>query len=180
VGASCTFNVVFTPATGTTNGTTFSRPLTVAYTGAVVTGRRHADRHGDNGSTLSFSATNGTLTTVLGIPTLTFTIPTPRAAVTSVVTVSNTGAGPVSITAEALAINIGGLYSITGNTCSFTTPLAPTGTCTISVRYATPATQPVLPAVGAINAQQQRHRNGRGRFGIGAGGTMTHLLGRDG
>ena len=43
-----------------------------------------------------------------------------------------------------------GLYSITGTTCSFTTLLAPLGTCTITVRYATPVTQPPLPDIGAI------------------------------
>jgi len=151
VGASCTFNVVFTAATGTTNGTAFSRTLTVAYTGAVVTGSPATlTGTGITGGTLSFSsATNGTLTTVLGVRTLTFTIPAPRAPVTSVVTVTNTGAGSLSMTAETLAINIGGLYSITGTTCSFTTLLAPLGTCTITLRYATPVTQPVLPDIGA-------------------------------
>ena len=48
---------------------------------------------GTAAGTLSFtSATNGTLGTVFGARSLTFTIPTPRAAVTSVVTVTNTGA----------------------------------------------------------------------------------------
>ena len=152
VGASCTFNVVFTPATGTTNGTAFSRTLAVAYTGAVVTGSPVTlTGTGITGGTLTFSsASNGTLATVLGVRTLTFTIPTPRAAVTSVVTVTNTGAGSLSMTAEALALNIGGLYSITGTTCSFTAPLAPLGTCTITVSYATPVTQPVLPDIGAM------------------------------
>ncbi len=152
VGASCTFNVVFTPATGTTNGTAFSRTLAVAYTGAVVTGSPVTlTGTGITGGTLTFSsASNGTLATVLGVRTLTFTIPTPRAAVTSVVTVTNTGAGSLSMTAEALALNIGGLYSITGTTCSFTALLAPLGTCTITVSYATPVTQPVLPDIGAM------------------------------
>ena len=101
--------------------------------------------------TLSFtSATNGTLGTVLGIRTLTFTIPAPRAAVTSVITVTNTGAAPLRITEEVLTINIGGLYSVPATTCSFTTPLAVGGTCTVSVRYATPAAQPPLPDVGAL------------------------------
>ena len=152
VGASCTFNVVFTPATGTVNGTAFSGALTVVYTGAVVTGSPVTlTGTGITGGTLTFSsASNGTLATVLGVRTLTFTIPTPRAAVTSVVTVTNTGAGSLSMTAEALALNIGGLYSITGTTCSFTALLAPLGTCTITVSYATPVTQPVLPDIGAM------------------------------
>src|SRR5207237_771962 len=81
--------------------------------------------------TLSFTAaTNGTLGAVLGVRTLTFTIPSPRAPVTSVVTVTNAGATPLQITEEALTINLGGLYSLTGTTCSFTAPLAPASTCT--------------------------------------------------
>jgi len=152
VGASCTYNVVFTPATGTANGTAFSRTLTVAYTGATVTGSPVTlTGTAVTPGTLSFTAaTNGTLGTFLGVRTLTFTIPTPRAPVTSVVTVTNTGAGSLQIAAETLSINIGGLYSVTGTTCSFTTPLAPAGTCTISVRYATPTTTPGTPDLGAL------------------------------
>jgi len=102
--------------------------------------------------TLSFtSATNGTLGTgLLGVRTLTFTIPSPRTPVTSVVTVTNAGATPLQITEEALTINIGGLYSVTGTSCSFTTPLAPAGTCTVNLTYATAATQPALPVLGAL------------------------------
>jgi hypothetical protein len=39
---------------------------------------------------------------------------------------------------------------VTGTTCSFATPLAPLGTCTVSVRYATPANQPVIPDIGRL------------------------------
>jgi hypothetical protein len=103
-----------------------------------------------NAGIVSFtSATNGTLTTVAGVRTLTFTIPTPRAPVTSVVTVTNTGTASLTITGETLPLNIGGLYSITGNTC--TAPLAIGGTCTISVRYATPLSRPAVPDIGAMS-----------------------------
>jgi hypothetical protein len=108
---------------------------------------------GGGQGTLSFtSATNGTLTTALGVRTLTFTIPTPRAVVTSVVTVTNSGTGPLQITAENLLLNIGGLYTVPAalNTCSFTTPLAVGGTCTFSVTYATPAARPGFPDIGAL------------------------------
>jgi hypothetical protein len=44
------------------------------------------------------------------------------------------------------------LYSVTGTTCSFTTPLAPGSACTVNIRYATPATQPALPDIGAFTA----------------------------
>ncbi|HEX2661801.1 MAG TPA: choice-of-anchor D domain-containing protein [Candidatus Acidoferrum sp.] len=148
VGASCTINVVFAPTTATA----FSRTLTVAYTGATVTGSPVTLTGTGIGGTLSFtSATNGTLTTVLGVRTLTFTIPTPRAPVTSAVTITNTGTAPLAITAETLAPNVGGLYSLTpATTCSFTTPLAVGGTCTVNIRYATPATRPTLPDLGAL------------------------------
>jgi hypothetical protein len=159
VGASCSFNVVFTPPTATA----FSRTLTVAYAGATVTGSPVTlTGTGVTPGTLSFtSATNGVLSTALGTRVLTFTIPTPRAPVTSAVTMTNTGAGSLLITAEALAINIGGLYSISGTTCSFTTPLAPGGTCTVSVTYATPATPPGLPDLGAMTVSN----NGSGTLG---------------
>src|SRR6266403_1525926 len=90
--------------------------------------------------------------TVVGVRTLTFIIPTPRAAVTSVVTVTNSGTGPLQITAENFLVNIGGLYSVPAalNTCSFTTPLAAGGTCTFSVTYATPAARPGFPDIGAL------------------------------
>jgi hypothetical protein len=146
VGASCTFNVVFRPPAGTANGTNFTGSLTVAFngvtgpatgTGTPVTLTGTAVTPG----TLSFtSATNGTLTpTILG-SVLTFTIPTPRAPVTSVVTITNTGAGNLQITAETVTGFFNTRFSSTGTTCSFTAPLAPGGTCTISISYATPAT----------------------------------------
>ena len=151
VGASCTYNVVFTPATGTLNGTAFTRTLAVAYTTATVTGSPVTlTGTAVTPGTLTFtSATNGTLTTTLGVRTLTFTIPTPRAPVTSVVTITNSGAGSLQITGETLT-QIGALYSVTNTTCSFTAPLATGGTCTVSVTYATPATAPTLPDVGNL------------------------------
>ena len=56
----------------------------------------------------------------------------------------------MQITAETLSLNIGARYSITGTTCSFTTPLAAGGTCTVSVRYATPTTRPLIPDFGNL------------------------------
>jgi hypothetical protein len=158
--ASCTINVVFTPtAVGSATGTaaiTTNGGFTVANSPVALSGT------GVTPGTLSFtSATNGTLSTVLGVRTLTFTIPAPRAAVTSVVTVRNTGTGSLQITNDSLSINIGSLYSVTGTTCSFTTPLAPNGTCTISIRYATPATRPLLPDIGALAV----NNNGSGTTG---------------
>jgi len=85
------------------------------------------------------------------VNTLTFTIPTPRAPVTSAVTVTNTGSAPLAITADTLTMNVGGLYSLTpATTCSFTTPLVVGGTCVINIRYATPTTRPALPDFGFL------------------------------
>jgi len=148
VGASCSFNIVFTP----TAATAYSGSLTVAFAGATGTGTPVTlTGTGIPIGILSFTnATNGTLATVLGVRTLAFTIPTPRAPVTSVVTVTNSGTAPLTIGAASLPLNVGGLYSVTANSCSATT-VAVGGTCTISIRYATPATRPVLPDIGALS-----------------------------
>jgi len=144
------------------NATTIRANFSISATAAQTARAVSVTRPGGTSNTVTFtvvpasgtlsftSATNGTLGTVLGIRTLTFTIPALRAPVTSVITVTNTGAGPLRITEEALILNIGGLYSVPATTCSFTTPLAVGGTCTVSVRYATPATQPALPDVGSL------------------------------
>ncbi|MBV8068867.1 MAG: hypothetical protein JO270_03110 [Acidobacteriaceae bacterium] len=96
--------------------------------------------------TLSFtSATNGTLSNDLGIPHLTFTTPTPRAPVTSVVTITNTGTGPLQITQEAITVDSTD-FTLAGTTCSLTTPLAPNGTCTVSI------TRPAAHKLGGFSA----------------------------
>jgi hypothetical protein len=121
--------------------------------GAIEFGSSPGSGSGGGGvGVLGFtSATNGTLRTILGFRVLIFTIPTPRAAVTSVVTITNSGTGPLAITAETLRINFGGLYSITGETCVAASPLAVGGTCTVSITYATPTTRPILFDIGAQN-----------------------------
>jgi hypothetical protein len=130
VGAACTINVVFTPPATSTNGTAFNRNLTVAYTGATVTGSS-VSLSGTTefpGGTLTFaSATGGTL---IG-PLLTFSTPLPD---TAVVTVRNTGTGPLQIEAVTITNVLGTVPTLVGTTCSFTAPLAANGTCTISIR----------------------------------------------
>jgi hypothetical protein len=79
-----------------------------------------------------------------------------------VATVTNTGAFPLQITAENLLVNIGGLYTVPVTTCSFTAPLLPGGTCTVSVRYATPATLPANNDVGALAVRN----NGTGTIAV--------------
>ena len=157
VGASCTIKVDFAPTT--TTGSPFSSQLAVTYTGATGTGTPVSLTGTATAApgTLSFtSATNGTLGTVLGIRTLTFTVPTPRPApatgVTSVVTITNTGGSNLQITAETVAGLFNTDFTLAGTTCSFTTPLTPApaagSTCTISIKYADPATQPLLSNLG--------------------------------
>jgi hypothetical protein len=151
-GASCTIKVDFAPPLAAT--TFYSRTLTVAYgAGVVVSGSPVAlTGSGAAVGTLSFTgATNGTLATVLGLRILEFTIPAPRAAVTSVLTVTNTGLGPLTVTAETLALNIGSRYSITAQTCTTASPLPPNATCTVSIRYATPTAPPALPDLGLLD-----------------------------
>ncbi len=164
-GATCTIGVVFSPTTVGANAGT----LTITAAGVTVTGSPVAlSGTGTAVGELSFtSATNGTLTQMVFGPALTFTIPTPRAPVTSVVTVSNIGTLPVTITAETLLLNFGGLYSITGSTCqNATAPLLPFtlaggGSCTVSIRYATPTTPPIFPDLGTFGVAN----NGAGTVG---------------
>ena len=154
--------------TSTTVTTTFTISNTATLSARTVSvttpaGTSNTVTFTVNVGTVTFtSATNGTLGTVAGVRTLTFTIPTLRAPVTSVVTVTNSGTAPVQITAENLLVNIGGLYSVTANGC--TAPVPGGGTCTFSVRYATPATLPALPDVGALAVRN----NGTGTIPIPA------------
>jgi hypothetical protein len=129
VGASCSINVTFAPATAAT----FNRTLMVAYTGATVTPTPvtltgNGVAHG--AGTLSFTgATGGTLVTVLGIRTLVFT----AGASTAVLNVTNTGTAPLDISATSFPINLTGRFSLAGTTCSSTTPLAPQASCSFSI-----------------------------------------------
>ncbi|HMK21148.1 MAG TPA: choice-of-anchor D domain-containing protein, partial [Terriglobales bacterium] len=166
-GANCTINVVFAPtAVGAANGT-LTITANVAVTGSPVSLSGTGLAIGQ----LSYTAaTNGTLGTLLGVRTLTFTIPSPRAAVTSVVTITNTGSAPLNITAETITAGAA-RFSVTGTTCSFTVPLAINGNCTMSVQYATPAARPFFPNIGSVRV----NNNGAGTTG---GGTTLGLLGQ--
>ena len=142
-GASCTYRVVFRPTTATT----YSRTLTIAYTGATVTGSPVTlTGTGVTPGTLRFtSATNATLT---GGGLLSFGSPAGRAVTTSVVTVTVTVA-PVTITADAVSNLIGTNFALTGTTCP-STPVAIGGTCTFSVQYTPPARLPFIPRFGFL------------------------------
>jgi hypothetical protein len=124
--------------------------------------------------TLAFTAATNASLSPNG-KTLTFTIPTPRAPVTSVVTIKNTGTAataptPVTITGESVTGIANNLFSFSGTTCGAT--LAPGATCTITITYATPAAPP-----------NPQHRNGTAAVanngsGTTAGSTTLSLAGR--
>jgi hypothetical protein len=180
VAGTCTFNVVFRP---TASGTNYSGSVAFAYSQVAGSAAVSLSGTGVAAGPLAFTAaTNGTLGVAGGVQTLTFTIPTPRAAgtplvgvpVTSVVTIRNNGAAgttPVAITAQSVTGISNTLFSLTGNTCGAT--LAPAATCTISITYATPvaappATAPHLGTAAVVN-------NGSNTV---AGSTNLTLIGR--
>ena len=172
-GATCTFNVVFRP---TAVGTNYTGSLAFAYTSTIGAAAGTGTPVSLSGTgvaagPLAFTAaTNATLGTLLGVRTLTFTIPAGRTPVTSVVTITNNGlAGstPVAITAESVTgLFNTTLFSLAGTTCGAT--LAPGATCTISITYATPAAPPLALGEAAVT------NNGSGTIN---GSTMVLLIG---
>jgi hypothetical protein len=147
VGATCTEAVVFRPAAVTS----YSGSLAIAYSGVTASAVSLSGAGVATGALAFTHATNGTLGGTAGHQTLTFTIPTPRAPVTSVVTITNTGTAATPTAVTIGQITVAGiadtLFSLTGNSCGAT--LANGATCTISITYATPAAPP-----------NPQHRNG--------------------
>ena len=133
VGASCTYNVVFTPAAAVA----YSRTLTVAYTGATVTGSpvtltgtgvasRAAVSISPNPLTISLAS--GTITGT-GTVTLTNTSNTTTGASFTVSSVAVNGAG-ASIAAGIWFFNrVNGADNCTGTT------LAPGASCTVGASF---------------------------------------------
>jgi hypothetical protein len=156
-------NITVVNSTTVTANFTISATATISARTVTVTtpgGTSNTVTFTVNAGTLSFtSATNGTLSTFFGVRTLTFSIPSGRPAVTSVVTMTNSGTVPLQVTAETITAN-STFFSVTGTTCSFTTPLAPGATCTVNVRYATPSSRPLFPHVGALTVSNNGTTNG--------------------
>lgn len=130
VGASCTINVQFAPATVTA----FSRTLTVAYTGATVTP-----------TPVSLTGTGvATRATVTITPNpFTITLPTGTFTGTGTVTLANSAAaGGSQVAITNVAVSGGTLLSYFFNkvltagadTCTGTN-LAPGASCTVGVRF---------------------------------------------
>jgi len=141
VGASCTYRVTFSPATAAT----FSRTLTVAYTGATVTG---------SPVTLTGTGTGLAVVAFTGPANTPLTTGSPNRAVKNgTITVRNTGnANLVLTTAPTITQGSQGVFAITGGTCGINSTLTPAppnagSTCTITVRY----TPPVAPTVLATS-----------------------------
>jgi hypothetical protein len=123
VGASCTINVRFAPtATGA-----ISRTLTVAYTGATVTG-----------SPVSLTGTGVTTRGTLTVTPVTVTLAAGTLSGTGTVTVTNNAASAssVAITGDTVA-GAGLIWAWTkdpGDAC-LGSNLAPGASCTVTVRF---------------------------------------------
>jgi hypothetical protein len=168
VGATCTESVVFRPAAVTS----YTGTVAIAYSGVAGSTVSFSGTGVQTGALAFTAATNGTLSGPAGNRTLTFTIPNPRAPVTSVVTITNTGTvatAPTAvtigtITAAGIADN---LFSLTGQTCAAT--LAPGATCTISILYATPPAPPNpqhRSGVAAVPNNGSGTNNGSSNLGL--------------
>jgi hypothetical protein len=174
VGASCTYNVVFHPATGTANGTSFTRTLTVAYTAATGTGTpvTLTGTVEPQGTLHFLSATNGTLSGATSGSTFTFTVATRGTPVQSVVTLTNAGPTGSSLTITGDSLLLGsGTFTINSTTCSASAPLASGATCTVTVTYNDPVTAPTLPNINTLDIAN----NGTGTI---AGVSVLILSGR--
>lgn len=131
-GASCAFGVTFTPST---SGSAESATLTITYTAG-------ASGNGPTSQTLSLTGT-GTAPTVTLNPTATLNFPTPQPVGTTSaalpVTVTNTGTGNLSFT---VAPSTGSTEFVvaSGTTCTSSTPVGPTSSCTINITFTPSAT----------------------------------------
>jgi len=130
VGASCTINVVFAPTTVAT----FSRTLTVAYTGATVT---------TTPVSLTGTGVAARATVSISPNPLTITLPTGVNSGTGTVTLANTApATGAQMTVSTVAVSGGSVLTFFFNVgalagpdnCTGTT-LAPGASCTVAVRF---------------------------------------------
>jgi len=120
-GASCTINVVFTPnSTSTRTAVLNVRVAAPAVSGSVAL----------TGTTVVPTVSVSPATIAFGTQTINTTSAAQR------VTVTNTGAAPLSITRISLGGNNPGRFALINNTCSIGGPgLAVGGTCTVDVTF---------------------------------------------
>ena len=128
-GATCTFQVAFTPVgqPGQKNNTIF-----ITHTGS----------NGD--ADLEVNVSGLALAPVLGINTAQLTFPDTQVGTSSMplpVTVTNNGTGPLTI--DTLSVILGSdQFDIVGNVCDGVV-LAPNGSCTVYVVFSPPAATPI-------------------------------------
>jgi hypothetical protein len=128
VGASCTFNVVFTPA----SATSFSRTLTVAYTSATVTG---------SPVTLTGTGVANRATVSITPNPLTIVLASGQGNGTGTVTLTNTAPSGSAQVAVSNVTVLGGLFidyffsAVSGQDNCTGAVLAPGGNCTVGVRF---------------------------------------------
>jgi hypothetical protein len=128
VGASCTIKVTFSPTTATS----FSRTLTVAYTGAAVT---------PTPVTLTGTGVTGRAAVAISAPTI--TLATGVASGTGLVTLTNNAAaGGSQVSVTAVAASGGSALTFFFSNGAFAGPdnctgaaIAPGASCTVSVRF---------------------------------------------
>jgi len=130
VGASCTIKVAFRPAAAAS----FSRTLTVAYTGATVT---------PVSVTLSGTGVSMRATVLISPNPQTITLPTGSVTGTALVTLTNTqAAGGTSTAVSNITVSGGTLTTYFFNVGALAGPdnctgvlLAPGASCTVTVRF---------------------------------------------
>jgi hypothetical protein len=128
VGGSCTFNVVFTPG----SATSFSRTLTVSYTGATVTG---------SPVTLTGTGVANRATVSITPNPLTIVLASGQGNGTGTVTLTNTAPGGGAQVAVSNVTVFGGLIvdyffnAVPGQDNCTGAVLAPGGSCTVGVRF---------------------------------------------
>ena len=128
IGASCTVKVVFNPPTASS----FSRTLTIAYTGATVTG-----------SPVTLTGTGTATRSAVSIAPnpLRITLPTGTITGTGTITLTNTApAGSASVNVSSIAVSGGSILTyffniVAGSDTCTGVPLAPGASCTVGVRF---------------------------------------------
>jgi large repetitive protein len=143
-GNACTVRVTFTPSASGSR----QAALTIGDNASGGTQSAALLGTGTQGTATFATANNGTLSTLAGVQTLVYT-QSGRSAVTSVVTIRNTGNGAITYTSATVAGIGNGLFTKTADTCSGRT-IQPGSSCAVNVRYATPATVPAVPYLGTL------------------------------
>jgi hypothetical protein len=158
VGASCTIKVRFHPAVTAAN-TTYTRTLTVSYTGATVTG---------NPVTLTGTGVSTAATASAVLNPSPITLPTGVNTGTGTVTLTNTSAsGGTSMVTTSVATSGGSFltyfFSVTTDGCTGVA-LAPGASCTVVVSF------------NNVGAARGTNQPGTITFTTGSGSTVTGNL----